>query len=344
MDENAGPNRDDRRKFGAYLREHRQRISPDVEKLGDYRRTRDRIGKPVTQEEFAEAVDVSRTWYSLLEAGTATASSALLGRFGDALSLSPDDRLQLFRLSIPELGKPAVPEGVFASAPSASPTGQRFSVPVVSEDEIEPAARRFAAAREAFLSTGSAVSSSSRPRILASWARCLAHHLDPNRSAAPLCAPNKDSLEERREQSGELLRVAVPVLSYVADNLADSGYAVVITDDTGCILEIRGESDVRKRLSHIDFLAGGDWSEGAAGTNAIGTAITDGRPMQLMAAEHFCEGWQDLTCTAAPIRLWRTGKVVGSLDITGRYALVRPYLLGFIMRCALEIEEALNKG
>ena len=64
--------------------------------------------------------------------------------------------------------------------------------------------------------------------------------------------------------------------------------------------------------------------------------------MQLMSAEHYCEGWQDLTCTAAPVR--SSGRIVGVVDITGNYALVRPYLLGVVMRCALEIEEELNKA
>ena len=38
----------------------------------------------------------------------------------------------------------------------------------------------------------------------------------------------------------------------------------------------------------------GDWSEAAAGTNALGTAIADGHVVQLLGAEHYCSGWQDL--------------------------------------------------
>lgn len=342
MDDRLEQDRDKRGEFGAYLKERRQQIPPDATALGGYARLRGRVGKPVTQEELAEAADVSRTWYSLLEAGTVVASSALLGRLSDALSLLPDDRLRFFRLGIPELRELAVPDGVFTTAPSAAPGRQRLSVPVVSPDEIELAARRFATAREAFLSSGSELPSTSRPRILASWLRCRAADLDPNRLAAPFIAGSDDSLSWRRERSEKFLRVAKPVASFLADNLAESGYAVALTDDTGCILELRGEADVRRRLSRIDFVPGGGWSEAAAGTNAIGTSIIDGRPMQLMAAEHFCEGWQDLTCTAAPVRLSRSGKIVGAIDITGSYSLVRPYLLGFVMRCALEIEEALN--
>ena len=331
--------------FGGYLKERRQGIYPEATSLGSHARIPSRLGKAITQEELAEAVGVSRTWYALLEAGTVGASPALLGRLSDALSLQPDERLRFFRLGIPELGWdiPAIPEGIFDTAPSASPNDQRLSVPVASLDEIGPAARRFAAAREEFLTSGSERKNVPRPRILASWTRCRAAHVDPNRAAAPIAAMTEGNLAERREQNKRLLRTAKPVVSYLDDHLAQSGYAVALTDSTGCILELHGEADVRRHLARIDFVPGGGWSENAAGTNAIGTSIADGRPMQLMAAEHFCEGWQDLTCTAAPIRSSRTGEVIGALDITGGYRLVRPYLLGFVMRCALEIEEALAK-
>lgn len=139
MDDTPEQNREEGRNFGAYLRERRQLIPPDVVALGSYSRTQSRVGKPITQEELAEAVDVSRTWYSLLEAGTAVASSALLGRLADALSLSPTDRLRFFQVGIPELGGPTVPDLIFPSAPSATPGRQRLSVPIASPSEIETA-------------------------------------------------------------------------------------------------------------------------------------------------------------------------------------------------------------
>jgi two-component system sensor histidine kinase KdpD len=130
-------------------------------------------------------------------------------------------------------------------------------------------------------------------------------------------------------------------LTHLADMLADIGYAIVLTDGAGTILDIRCSRDMRRKLEHIAFQPGAAWSEASAGTNAIGTALTDDRPLQLMAGEHYCEGWQDLTCTAAPIHDSETGDIVGVLDITGDYHLVRPQLLGTIVQYALEIEERL---
>ncbi len=138
-----------------------------------------------------------------------------------------------------------------------------------------------------------------------------------------------------------LLRVSSGILTHLTNTLSEIGYAIVLTDGTGTILDLKCERDMQRKLDRIAFERGAAWSEASAGTHAIGTALTDDRPLQLMAAEHYGEGWQDLTCTAAPIHDSETGDVAGVLDITGDYRLVRPQLLGTIVQYALEIEERL---
>ena len=50
--------------------EHRRHaILPESSHIGGYVRNPDRIGKPVTQEELAEALSISREWYCTLENG-----------------------------------------------------------------------------------------------------------------------------------------------------------------------------------------------------------------------------------------------------------------------------------
>ena len=44
-----------------------------------------------------------------------------------------------------------------------------------------------------------------------------------------------------------------------------------------------------------------DWSEAAAGTNAIGTSIISKKPIQVFSAEHYCEGFHSMTCSSSPI-------------------------------------------
>jgi len=134
---------------------------------------------------------------------------------------------------------------------------------------------------------------------------------------------------------------AARVLANLADQFAGMGYVIAVTDAQGRLLHLAGDLEIRRRLARHEFVPGGDWSEAAAGTNAIGTALADGRPMQIFAAEHFCDAAQAFTSTAAPIWAPKTRELVGLLDMSGAYQLVRPHLVGVVMQAALEIEERL---
>lgn len=324
--------------LGSFLRRHRLAINPSATRLGRFERLPARVGRTVTQEEMAEALDVSRTWYALLEAGTSHASSELALRIADVLGLSAGDRLTLMRLAVPGVATALSHVDPLETAEIATP--QSAAISIDSPDAIEEAARRLAAIRERFLSTG-VILEGTRHRIASSWVRCRTDAVDAGRRFAPLPFAQDSQIEELRGLNERLLRAAYPIVHSLVDLLASSGYVVVLSDGLGRIVELDGDAGVRRQLTKIDFTVGADWSEHAAGTNAIGTALIDARPMQLMSAEHFCDGWQHLTCTAAPIRDPRTHEIIGILDITGGYRLVRSHLLALIMQCALEIEEEL---
>jgi len=90
--------------LGRYLRTVRERISPEAEALGSWKRLPIRRGRRVTQEEMAEAVGVSRNWYRRLENGDSVrASMKLLDRIAHAFALTSEQRIMLFVLAIPEI-------------------------------------------------------------------------------------------------------------------------------------------------------------------------------------------------------------------------------------------------
>ncbi len=226
-----------------------------------------------------------------------------------------------------------------------SMTNQRHPVhlSIASSSEIEQTARQLKAIREEFLTTGILSQHPPRPMILESWRRCHAMQVNPSLRYAPLAVTHEVQLCHLREASQLVMRAARPVMSHLADFLADSGYVIVLSDADGCLLEVIGDAGVRRRLASIDFVPGGDWSESAAGTNALGTAIADGHVVQLLGAEHYCSGWQDLTCTAAPIRHPLSSEIMGILDVTGNYRLIRPFLSSFIAAMALQVQQEMRK-
>jgi transcriptional regulator with XRE-family HTH domain len=324
-----------RRQLSAFLLQKRQRVELHAKYVGPYERRHNRIGRPFTQEEIAEALDVSRQWYAALEMGSSVRpSTALLDRIATLFVLNDDERLTLFRLAIREFGAYAKSAGTIMDG--LAPT-TAYAAAVHSPAEIDGAAYELARIREGYHGGNDAEGARGRPRVIASWERCRQLGVDPSRKRAPMA----HDLADLRAANERLLRAADPVLVYLADQFAGTGYVIVVTDPYGHLLDLAGDLDTRRRLARIEFEAGGDWSEAAVGTNAVGTAIADGRPFQLLAAEHFCDAPQALTCTAAPVWTPRTRLMAGVLDITGPYDLVRAHLLGVIMQAALDIEERL---
>ena len=220
-------------------------------------------------------------------------------------------------------------------------TNQRYSMglSIASPSEIEHTARQLTTVRDEFLTTGILTLRTPRPIILNSWRRCNVLQVNPARRYAPLAVARESQLQNLREANEILIRATRSVMGHLTDFLAASGYVVVLSDAKGRLLDVVGDDTIRRRLARIDFVPGGDWSEAAAGTNAIGTALADGHGVQLMAAEHYCDGWQDLTCTAAPIRHPFTGEVIGILDVTGDYRLIRAFLTSTLAEATLDASQ-----
>jgi transcriptional regulator with XRE-family HTH domain len=92
--------------LGSLLKSLRQRIPRTADTLGPSKRLPSRCGRPVTQEELAEVVGVSRGWYRMLESGaTVRPSIQLLGRLAQTLSLSVEERSTLFALGMPAINR-----------------------------------------------------------------------------------------------------------------------------------------------------------------------------------------------------------------------------------------------
>jgi transcriptional regulator with XRE-family HTH domain len=67
------------------------------------------VGRPVSQEEIAEAIGVSRVWYAMLETGRSVrASVALLERIATTLMLDEAQRAAVFQLGLPEISARAM--------------------------------------------------------------------------------------------------------------------------------------------------------------------------------------------------------------------------------------------
>ncbi|MFJ3234696.1 GAF domain-containing protein [Streptomyces sp. NPDC086787] len=122
---------------------------------------------------------------------------------------------------------------------------------------------------------------------------------------------------------------------------ADGAHLLAVCDTHGRLLWVEGHPSTRRRADGMNFVPGACWAESAVGTNAPGTAVAVGRPVQVFAAEHFIRQVQPWTCAAAPVRDPRTGRMLGAVDITGGDDLAHPHSLGFVQAVARAAESQL---
>lgn len=200
--------------------------------------------------------------------------------------------------------------------------------------------REIARAWEAFHRDG-VTSPVVRPAVLASWQRSRQHAIAADRSAAPLLS--EAELFRRRRQNMRLLAAARPAMEEARNLLADASSMLILTDPAGTILETEGDARAVDTGHEVKLQRGGLWCEAEIGTNAIGTALASGRPVQIHATEHFCAPVQRWTCAAAPVRHPLEGGVIGAVDISGSTDTFNPQNLAHAVALAHQIEAVLGR-
>jgi GAF domain len=176
--------------------------------------------------------------------------------------------------------------------------------------------------------------------IADSWERCSETGVDPGEPGAPLMIDPQDAGERWREHP---LSSTTEILRSVLDDLLyDARHIVVVSDADGCLLWSDGHPDVLRASERISFSPGHAWSERAAGTNAVGTAIAADHAVQVFSAEHYrseVHGWQ---CSGAPVHDPETGAIIGAIDVTGTYDTAHPHNLALVQMAGRLAEERLR--
>lgn len=154
-----------------------------------------------------------------------------------------------------------------------------------------------------------------RSVVRESWLRSLGGGLNPETSLAPLRLDDSALAEIRASHP---LATAMPVIRrLLVESATEAGLLVAVSDAAGQLLWVEGAHDLRSRAEGMNFVSGADWSEATVGTNAPGTALALGRPVQILGAEHLSRQVTPWSCSAAPILDPDTGTVLGVLDLTG---------------------------
>ncbi|MFO0592048.1 MAG: sigma 54-interacting transcriptional regulator [Polyangiaceae bacterium] len=151
--------------------------------------------------------------------------------------------------------------------------------------------------------------------VLARWARAANLGVRADSLALPE-GPAGADLAVRRDRLEAVFREESKILSPLAEELSARSMLAILTDPEGVVLLSRGGGDFNAHAAKVRLAEGTCWSEAARGTNAIGTAIVERRPVAVIGGAHFEERNRGLFCYATPI-LDPYGDLAAVLDVTG---------------------------
>jgi len=197
------------------------------------------------------------------------------------------------------------------------------------------------AAWERFVERG-ALSADLRSPVAASWQRSKNYRVTIDRARAPLVADAE--LSRHRSKHASLRHAARCALENSKTFLRDANSIMILTDPTGLIIDTQGDDRVIDAGRTVHLEHGGRWSEADIGTNAIGAAIAESKPVQIRGAEHFCSEVQRWTCAAVPVHDPTDGEMLGVVDISGPASTFNPQSLALAVSVGHHVESVLAQS
>ena len=141
----------------------------------------------------------------------------------------------------------------------------------------------------------------------------------------------------------DLRKAALPIIKGSRKILDDNQLFLLLASAEGTIIEREGNAKTLMLADTQDLIVGSTWTEESIGTNAVGTALSLKRPVQIVAQEHYCEIVKVWGCAAVPIKDLRNGSILGVLDTTGPEHSFLSMNLGWVNAMASCIELRLNE-
>jgi sigma-54 dependent transcriptional regulator, acetoin dehydrogenase operon transcriptional activator AcoR len=127
------------------------------------------------------------------------------------------------------------------------------------------------------------------------------------------------ALKEHVERTELVRHLAAADLERAASDVSPQQFVLLLADAAGVVVSTSGGGRFSDEARRVRLIPGASWGEAARGTNAIGTAIAEKRPVYVRGRAHLGRRFHDLVCYAAPI-FDADGTLVAVLDATSTLA------------------------
>ena len=180
-----------------------------------------------------------------------------------------------------------------------------------------------------------------RSALAASWRRSLSlYGLDPEDRGMPQTL-TEGQLREARQAMEPMTRAAQGVLDRLFLAVGDTGCCILLTNADGVPLERRGAAADDVAFRRWGLWPGAIWSEAVEGTNGIGTALAEHRPVTIHRDQHFHTRNTALSCSSHPIHD-HLGRLAGLLDVSSCRADATEGVLGLIAAAVADAARAIE--
>ncbi|MGW4526891.1 LytTR family transcriptional regulator DNA-binding domain-containing protein [Amycolatopsis sp. NPDC004378] len=178
-----------------------------------------------------------------------------------------------------------------------------------------------------------------RPVVAISWHRCREQYrVDPHLREAPVAAAGREHSPEHDLVFAELgFRAAS-----VAHEMGALHGAVTVTDAAGRILGEWGDPATLARATDFNLAPWFCWSECAAGTNGMGTALEAHGPVLISGAEHWCQAFHGWVSAGIAVRDVVTGEPIGGLNLSCWHSRLPPSAGGWLADAVAKTQRALK--
>ncbi|HWQ41744.1 MAG TPA: sigma 54-interacting transcriptional regulator [Desulfosporosinus sp.] len=178
-----------------------------------------------------------------------------------------------------------------------------------------------------------------RDYIVNSHERCKRYEVDLDRIYSRKIISGRELLMKLDEKR-ELLVTAELYMNQLYNFVKGSNFFSILTDEEGCILSVIGDEGILTEAFSLKMVPGAYMDERSIGTNSMGTALAEGKPVQVSGEEHYIREYHRWTCSASLIRNAK-GEIIGCIDLTGYSEYVNSHTLGMVVAAANAIEKML---
>ncbi|WP_028309209.1 sigma-54-dependent Fis family transcriptional regulator [Desulfitibacter alkalitolerans] len=177
------------------------------------------------------------------------------------------------------------------------------------------------------------------PVILRSWIRSKNNQISRCQGPDKLHIVKDHGLKNLKKAHADSLEASETSILALTEALYNRDMAILLSDPEGNILQVtytRDGSDILKGFKPGQCLA-----EGIAGTNCIGLASLEKKPVSVWGAEHYNSLWHRLFGEAAPI-FTKQGELKGIIALMGDIADKQPGYNHLVYMLARRIEDQLE--